>query len=144
MTLLSAADPSAVCRTVSPPWERAQLVRVLEVLAGIRDSVVFPVPIEGMDQFPFVLESPQVNEIDIETRVTARGGNDGGYLVNDDCDLTVGVHTDALGDVVQEIALIDDQLLSVDDYLELYDRHGFGEAGAVALTPVHSITWARK
>ena len=41
-------------------------------------------------------------------------------------------------------ALIDDQLLSVNHYLDLYKRHGFTETGTVEITPVHAITWAKK
>lgn len=41
-------------------------------------------------------------------------------------------------------ALIDDQLLSVDYYLDLYKRHGFTQTGIVEVTPVHAITLARK
>ena len=41
-------------------------------------------------------------------------------------------------------ALIDDQLLSVDHYLNLFDRHGFDETGVGEMTPVHAITWGKK
>jgi SAM-dependent methyltransferase len=41
-------------------------------------------------------------------------------------------------------ALIDDQLLSVDYYMELLGRHRFVDTGVVELTPVHAITYGRK
>ena len=41
-------------------------------------------------------------------------------------------------------ALIDDQLLPVAAYLELFERHGFQDVGVVELTPVHAITYGKK
>lgn len=41
-------------------------------------------------------------------------------------------------------AQIDDQLLPVSAYLDLLNRHGFGDVGTVPLTPVHAITFGTK
>ncbi|WP_114906950.1 class I SAM-dependent methyltransferase [Ornithinimicrobium murale] len=41
-------------------------------------------------------------------------------------------------------AQIDDQLLPRSAYDDLLTRHGFGELGTVALTPVHALTWGRR
>jgi SAM-dependent methyltransferase len=41
-------------------------------------------------------------------------------------------------------AQIDDQLVSVDFYVELLRRHGFSEVGAVEISPIHAITHGRK
>ncbi len=41
-------------------------------------------------------------------------------------------------------ALIDDQLVPVDTYVELLQRHGFVDVGTTQLSPVHSVTWGRK
>lgn len=89
---------------------------------------------------------------DIEAVAAAihRALKPGGYFLNSDFPFPStddGLRT-VPGRIMSGIqffeALIDDQLLSVDDYLGLYDRHGFGDSGVVELTPVHSITWATK
>ncbi len=41
-------------------------------------------------------------------------------------------------------AQIDDQLLSVEDYLSLLGKHGFREVGSFLITPVHAVIHGRK
>lgn len=41
-------------------------------------------------------------------------------------------------------ALIDDQLLPTQAFVDLLGKHGFKEVGCVDVTPVHAITWGRK
>jgi SAM-dependent methyltransferase len=74
----------------------------------------------------------------------------GGYFLNSDFPFPAsgeGIRT-VPGRIMSGIqffeALIDDQLLAVDYYLDLFDRHGFAETGVVELTPVHAITWGKK
>jgi SAM-dependent methyltransferase len=74
----------------------------------------------------------------------------GGYFLNSDFpfpETGEGVRTTP-GRIMVGVqffeALIDDQLLSVNYYLELFERHGFSETGVVEVNPVHAITWARK
>jgi hypothetical protein len=40
--------------------------------------------------------------------------------------------------------MIDDQLLPVQTYLDLFEGHGFRDVGVVELTPVHAITHGMK
>jgi SAM-dependent methyltransferase len=41
-------------------------------------------------------------------------------------------------------AQIDDQLVSVEFYLDLLSRHGFADVGVVEISPIHAITHGRK
>ena len=41
-------------------------------------------------------------------------------------------------------ALIGDQLLPTQAYVELLDEHGFRDVGSFDLTPVHAVTYGRK
>lgn len=89
---------------------------------------------------------------DIEKVTTAihRALKPGGYFLNSDFPFPEsgeGVRA-VPGRIMSGVqffeALIDDQLVSVGYYLDLYERHGFSETGVVEITPVHAITWAKK
>ncbi len=41
-------------------------------------------------------------------------------------------------------AQIDDQVLSVDDYVTLLGKHGFGDVDWFEITPVHAVIHGRK
>jgi len=92
----------------------------------------------------------ECRDIEKVTEAVHRALKPGGYFLNSDFpfpETGEGVKT-VPGRIMSGIqffeALIDDQLLSVNYYLDLYDRHGFTEKGVVEVTPVHAITWARK
>ena len=109
--------------------------------------------LDAEDEFDAITINVSLHECrDIE-KVTAavhRALKPGGYFLNSDFpfpETGEGVRT-VPGRIMTGIqffeALIDDQLLSVNFYLELFRRHGFAEIGVVEITPVHAITWARK
>ena len=92
----------------------------------------------------------ECRDIEKVTEAVHRALKPGGYFLNSDFpfpETGEGVKT-VPGRIMSGVqffeALIDDQLLSVNYYLDLYDRHGFTEKGAVEVTPLHAITWARK
>ena len=41
-------------------------------------------------------------------------------------------------------ALIGDQLLPTQDYIDLLNKHGFRNVGAIDLSPVHAVTYGQK
>jgi SAM-dependent methyltransferase len=92
----------------------------------------------------------ECRDIEKVTEAVHRALKPGGYFLNSDFpfpETGEGVKT-VPGRIMSGVqffeALIDDQLLSVNYYLDLYDRHGFTEKGVVEVTPLHAITWARK
>ncbi len=92
----------------------------------------------------------ECRDIEKVTAAVYRALKPGGYFLNSDFpfpDTGEGIRT-VPGRIMSGIqffeALIDDQLLGVDYYIDLFERHGFTEAGKVELTPVHAITWAKK
>ncbi len=92
----------------------------------------------------------ECRDIEKVTAAVYRALKPGGYFLNSDFpfpDTAEGIRT-VPGRLMAGVqffeALIDDQLLGVDYYLELFDRHGFADTGVVELTPVHAITWAKK
>ena len=109
--------------------------------------------LDAEDEFDAITINVSLHECrDIE-KVTAavhRALKPGGYFLNSDFPFPetgegVGTVPDRIMTGIQFFeALIDDQLLSVNFYLELFRRHGFAEIGVVEITPVHAITWARK
>lgn len=92
----------------------------------------------------------ECRDIEKVTAAVHRALKPGGYFLNSDFPFPEsgeGVRT-VPGRIMSGVqffeALIDDQLVSVGYYLDLYERHGFSETGVVELTPVHAITWAKK
>lgn len=105
---------------------------------------------EAFDAITINVSMHECRDIDTVTAAVYRALQPGGYFLNSDFPFPEsgeGLKT-VPGRVMSGIqffeALIDDQLLSVSYYLDLYDRHGFAETGVVEINPVHAITWARK
>ena len=105
---------------------------------------------EEFDAITINVSMHECRDIEKVTEAVHRALKPGGYFLNSDFPFPEtgdGVKT-VPGRIMSGIqffeALIDDQLLSVNYYLELYDRHGFAEKGVVEVTPLHAITWARK
>ena len=109
--------------------------------------------LDAEDEYDAITINVSMHECrDIE-KVTAaihRALKPGGYFLNSDFAFPTtaeGIRA-VPGRIMSGIqffeALIDDQLLSVDHYLALFDRHGFAETGVVEINPLHAITWARK
>ncbi len=120
--------------------------RVRLINSGMED-------LDTEDEYDVITINVSMHECrDIE-KVTAavyRALKPGGFFLNSDFpfpDSAEGIRS-IPGRVMSGIqffeALIDDQLLSVDHYLNLFDRHGFDETGVVEMTPVHAITWGKK
>jgi SAM-dependent methyltransferase len=105
---------------------------------------------EEFDAITINVSMHECRDIDTVTAAVHRALKPGGYFLNSDFPFPEtgdGVKT-VPGRIMSGVqffeALIDDQLLSVSYYLDLYERHGFSETGVVEVTPVHAITWARK
>jgi SAM-dependent methyltransferase len=105
---------------------------------------------EEFDAITINVSMHECRDIEAVTAAVHRALKPGGYFLNSDFPFPEtgdGVKT-VPGRIMAGIqffeALIDDQLLSVDYYLDLYKRHGFSESGSVEINPVHAITWARK
>ncbi|MEE9179235.1 MAG: class I SAM-dependent methyltransferase [Acidimicrobiia bacterium] len=105
---------------------------------------------EEFDAITINVSMHECRDIEKVTEAVHRALKPGGYFLNSDFPFPEtgdGVKT-VPGRIMSGIqffeALIDDQLLSVNYYLDLYDRHGFTEKGVVEVTPLHTITWARK
>jgi SAM-dependent methyltransferase len=120
--------------------------RVELILSGMED-------LDADNEYDAITINVSMHECrDIEkvTAAVKKALKPGGYFLNSDFpfpELGEGVRT-VPGRVMSGIqffeALIDDQLLSVNHYLELFGKHGFSETGVVEMTPVHAITWAKK
>ncbi|MEE8405613.1 MAG: class I SAM-dependent methyltransferase [Acidimicrobiia bacterium] len=105
---------------------------------------------EEFDAITINVSMHECRDVEKVTGAVHRALKPGGYFLNSDFPFPEtgdGVKT-VPGRIMSGIqffeALIDDQLLSVNYYLDLYDRHGFTEKGVVEVTPLHAITWARK
>ena len=105
---------------------------------------------EEFDAITINVSMHECRDIEKVTAAVHQALKPGGYFLNSDFpfpETGEGIKT-VPGRVMSGIqffeALIDDQLLSVDYYLDLYKRHGFTETGIVEVTPVHAITWAKK
>ncbi len=120
--------------------------RVRLVESGMED-------LDAEDEYDVITINVSMHEcrdIDKVTAAVYHALKPGGYFLNSDFpfpDSAEGIRS-IPGRIMSGIqffeALIDDQLLSVDYYLDLFDRHGFDETGVVEVTPVHAITWAKK
>ena len=109
--------------------------------------------LDSVDEYDAITINVSMHECrDIEqvTAAIRRALKPGGYFLNSDFpfpETGEGIRT-IPGQVMSGIqffeALIDDQLLPVSGYLELYQRHEFATSGVVEVTPVHAITWATK
>ena len=105
---------------------------------------------EEFDAITINVSMHECRDIEKVTAAIHRALKPGGFFLNSDFpfpETGEGVKT-VPGRIMAGIqffeALIDDQLLSVNHYLDLFERHGFAETGVVEVTPVHAITWARK
>lgn len=105
---------------------------------------------EEFDAITINVSMHECRDIEKVTAAVHRALKPGGYFLNSDFPFPEsgdGVKT-VPGRIMSGIqffeALIDDQLLSVNHYLDLYNRHGFTETGVVEITPVHTLTWASK
>lgn len=105
---------------------------------------------EEYDAITINVSMHECRDIEKVTAAVHRALKPGGYFLNSDFPFPEsgeGVRT-VPGRIMSGVqffeALIDDQLVSVDYYLDLYERHGFSETGVVEITPVHAITWAKK
>ncbi len=120
--------------------------RVELVHSGMEDLVAE----EEYDAITINVSMHECRDIEKVAAAILRALKPGGFFLNSDFPFPEtgdGIKT-VPGRIMSGIqffeALIDDQLLSVGHYLDLFERHGFTEAGVVELTPVHAITWARK
>jgi SAM-dependent methyltransferase len=125
--------------------------------AGLTDRVdLVHSPLEdlGYDgEFDVVLNNISMHEcrdVDKVVAHTHRALKPGGVFVISDFpfpDTAEGLRTPA-GRFMSGIqffeALIDDQLLPVNAYLDLLTRHGFRDVDTVAITPVHAVTYGRR
>lgn len=113
-------------------------------------------PLEDLDlddQFDLVTNNISMHEcrdIDAVTANIRRALQPGGWFVISGYpspDTTEGLRT-VPGRIMTGIqcyeALIDDQLLPVDAYLDLLDRHDYHDVDTVTLTPIHALTYGRK
>ncbi len=105
---------------------------------------------EDFDAITINVSMHECRNIEKVTAAVHKALKPGGYFLNSDFPFPEsgdGIKT-VPGRIMTGIqffeALIDDQLLSVNYYLDLYKRHGFTETGMVEVTPVHAITWAKK
>lgn len=92
----------------------------------------------------------EARDIEAVTASVYRALKPGGYFLNSDFSFPStgdGLRT-VPGRIMTGIqffeAQIDDQLVSVEFYLDLLRRHGFGDVGAVEISPIHAITHGRK
>ena len=105
---------------------------------------------EEFDAITINVSMHECRDIEKVTAAVHKALKPGGYFLNSDFPFpTTGeglktVPARVMTGIKFFEALIDDQLLSVDYYIDLYERHGFTETGTVEVTPVHAITWARK
>lgn len=125
--------------------------------AGLSDRIqLWHSPMEDLEaeaEFDVVTINISMHECrDIEgvTSAIHRALKPGGFFVNSDFPLPEsgeGFRT-VPGRIMAGVscfeALIDAQLLSKSDYVELMERHGFDGVGSVDLTPVHAITFGTK
>lgn len=125
--------------------------------AGLADRVrLVHTPLEDLDladQFDLVTNNISMHEcrdIDAVTANVRRALRPGGWFVISDYPFpttTAGLRT-VPGRIMTGIqcyeALIDDQLLAVDAYLDLLDRHNYQDIDTVTLTPIHALTYGRK
>jgi SAM-dependent methyltransferase len=105
---------------------------------------------EEFDAITINVSMHECRDIEKVTAAVHQALKPGGYFLNSDFPFPKtgdGIKT-VPGRVMSGIqffeALIDDQLLPVDYYLDLYQRHGFTETGIVEVNPLHAITWAKK
>ncbi|MFV1970953.1 MAG: class I SAM-dependent methyltransferase [Acidimicrobiia bacterium] len=92
----------------------------------------------------------ECRDIEAVTASIHRALKPGGFFLNSDFpfpDDPSGLRT-VPGRIMSGVqyfeALIDDQLLPINYYIELLTRHGFRDIGVVELTPVHAITHGTK
>ena len=92
----------------------------------------------------------ECRDIEAVTASIHRALKPGGVFLNSDFpfpDDSAGLRT-VPGRIMSGVqyfeALIDDQLLPINYYIELLTRHGFRDVGVVELTPVHAITHGTK
>lgn len=92
----------------------------------------------------------ECRDIDAVTAAVHRALKPGGVFLNSDFpfpDSAEGLRA-VPGRIMTGIqffeAMIDDQLLPVRSYLDLFERHGFRDIGVVEMTPVHAITHGTK
>ena len=125
--------------------------------AGAADRVTLIVSaMEELDaegEFDLIIINISMHEcrdIDEVTTRIYRALQPGGYFVNSDVPFPTdeqGLRS-VPGRVMSGIqffeARIGDQLLPVADYLDLLNRHGFGEVDYFDITPVHAVTHGRK
>ncbi len=125
--------------------------------AGLSDRVTLVhstmEDLEAEDEFDLVTINVSMHECrDIEAVTAAiyRALKPGGFFLNSDFpfpDTAEGLRT-VPGRIMSGVqffeALIDDQLLPIAFYLDLFERHGFKDVGVVEINPVHAITHGRK
>ena len=125
--------------------------------AGLEDRIrLVHTPLEELDfdgEFDLVTNNISMHEcrdIDKVTRNIHRALAPGGWFVISDFPFppdSEGLQT-VPGRIMAGIqffeALIDDQLLPVEAYLDLLGRHGFRDVDTTTLTPVHALTYGRK
>lgn len=124
---------------------------------GFADRVeLVHTPLEDLDredEFDLVTNNISMHECrDIEqvTNNVKRALKRGGYFVISDFPFpdTDQVLRTVPGRIMSGIqffeAQIDDQLLPVATYLDLFDRHGFRNVASFELTPVHAVTYGQK
>ena len=109
--------------------------------------------LDADDEFDVITINVSMHEcrdIDVVTSAVHRALKPGGVFANSDFpfpDSPEGLRT-VPGRVMSGIqffeAMIDDQLLPIQAYLDLFERHGFRDVGVVSLTPVHAITYGTK
>ncbi len=92
----------------------------------------------------------ECRDIEVVTAAVLRALKPGGIFVNSDFpfpDSPQGLQT-VPGRIMSGIqffeAMIDDQLLPIQAYVDLFERHGFRDVGVVEVTPVHAVTHGRK
>ncbi len=92
----------------------------------------------------------ECRDVDEVTRSVHRALKPGGIFANSDFpfpDTAEGLRQ-VPGRIMSGIqffeATIDDQLLPIQAYLDLFARHGFRDIGSVSMTPVHAITHGTK
>lgn len=125
--------------------------------AGFRDRVEFVCcPLEELDrqdEFDLVTNNVSMHEcrdIDAVTANIRRALRPGGWFVISDFpfpDTAEGLRT-VPGRIMSGIqffeALIDDQLVAPQVYIDLLGRHGFEDVDTFQLTPVHAVTYGRR
>jgi ubiquinone/menaquinone biosynthesis C-methylase UbiE len=125
--------------------------------AGFAERVDFmQSPMEDLDaesEYDAVTINVSMHEcrdIDAVTAAVHRALKPGGIFANSDFpfpDSADGLRA-VPGRIMSGIqyfeAMIDDQLLPVQAYLDLFEGHGFRDVGVVELTPVHAITHGTK